>query len=286
MGLIGGIIQTAGNAGLQGLQQNWNEQMYGKQKEFWYEQQEYNSPANQVERLKEAGINPALALGNIQSGQMGSAPAVPSMSAAQAGSFAGATDSILSLINNKKQMNKVESDTRKQNADAFLDEIDAFTRFADNVQKIRESLSRENKNKVDSFVTDMLGGVEYQMKQLQTEQTAQNIEIGWLNYAKGLVELDYLPAQQRAAYLERMANIAKMEAETESEKQRKRKLIQETNHEFYKAKGQKFVNSLNQKTEQYLIDKRQVESYPESSGRIAGGIAREGSKFIDKFLGF
>ena len=83
-----------------------------------------------------------------------------------------------------------------------------------------------------------------------------------------------------------MANIAKMEAETDSEKQRKRKLIQETNHEFYKVKGQKFVNSLNEKTEQYLIDKRQVESYPESPGRFAGGIARELSNFVDKYLGF
>ena len=104
MGLIGGIVQSAGNFLNQEAQRAWNEKMYEKQKEFWYEQQDYNSPANQVERLKEAGINPALALGNIQSGQMGSAPAVPSMSAAQAGSFAGATDSILSLINNKKRL--------------------------------------------------------------------------------------------------------------------------------------------------------------------------------------
>lgn len=38
-------------------------------------QQEYNSPVAQMERLKEAGINPNLALGSISSGDFGESPA-------------------------------------------------------------------------------------------------------------------------------------------------------------------------------------------------------------------
>lgn len=264
MGLLGGIIQSFGNAANQAWQQDWNEKMYGKQKEFWYEQQDYNSPANQVERLKEAGINPALSLGNIQSGQMGSAPAVPSMSAAQAGSFAGATDSILALINNKKQQRKLDSEAQVNETDATLKEIDGYTRFVKNLQDIRESMSREGKNKVDAFVTDMLGDADYRLKQLQGDKEITQIEMNWLNYAKGLRELLFLPVQQRLEYAERMAEIAKIKAETSTEKQRKIKLIEETNYEFFKAKGQKFVNLLNEKTEQFLIRQRRLQGAPDS----------------------
>lgn len=48
-------------------QQQWNEQQYEKQKQdsitMWNTQNEYNSPAAQMRRLKEAGLNPNLVYG-------------------------------------------------------------------------------------------------------------------------------------------------------------------------------------------------------------------------------
>lgn len=287
MGLVGGILQTAGNFASQAFQQDWNSGMYEKQKQFWYEQQDYNSPANQVRRLEEAGLNPQLMLGNIQSGQMGSSPSVPTMSAAQAGSFAGATDSILSIINNKKQQKILDAEARVKNADAFLDEIDSFTKFAKNIQDIRESLSRENKNFADAFLSGVTANVSEMMAGINADEAQSRIELNWLNYAKGLVELKYLPAQQQSIYLERMAEIAKIKAETSESKQRKQRLIQETNKEFFKAQGEKFINELNKKTERYLIEDR---AYAPTRGMSASGAAatignRIGSAIKD-FVGF
>lgn len=254
MGIIGGLIA-------QSSAQNWNEGMFNRQKDFWYEQQEYNSPANQVQRLKEAGINPQLALGNIQVGQMGGSPSVPTMSPANLGSMADATGSILSLINNKNVQNKIEAETYNTQMDGFLKQIDGLTRFRDNVQKIKESMSREDKNRMDEFITGVVGTAEEQYKRALTANAASQNEINWLYYAKGLMELRFLPVQQRLEYVERLAEIAKTKAETATEKQDLRKKIQETNHEYFKSKGQEFVNKLNKKTEEFLIKDREHQPY-------------------------
>lgn len=254
MGIIGGLFNLIG----QENQQSWNYKMYNEQKDFWYDQQEYNSPENQVERLREAGINPQLAIGNIQSGQMGSSPSVPTMSPAH---VSGVTDSILSIVNNKKQQNLLDAEARKRNADAFLDEIDSFTKFVDNIQKIKESMSREGKNKADELLAGVTATTTEMMAEVNASEAESRTELNWLNYAKGLAELKYLPVQQRLEYLERMAGIAKIEAETSESKQRKLKLIQETNKEFFKAQGEKFINELNKKTEQYLMKSRETAPY-------------------------
>lgn len=225
------------------------------QKGFWYEQQQYNSPKNQVKRLEEAGINPALAIGNIQSGQGASiAPTNPNIAA-------GVSDSILGLINNKRQQDIMESEARQKNSNALLQEIDAFTRFAKNLQEIKESMSREGKNKMDEYMTNVLGTAQEQLMKSQTAVNASQNEIQWLNYAKGLKELQFLPVQQRLEYCERIADILNTYQDTKESKQRTLKLIQETNHEYFKAKGQKFVNDLNQKTIDFLIKDREHQPY-------------------------
>lgn len=275
MGIIGGLF----NLVAQENQQSWNYKMFNEQKDFWYDQQEYNSPENQVERLREAGINPQLAIGNIQSGQMGSSPSVPTMSPAH---VSGATDSILSIINNKKQQNLLDAEARKRNADAFLDEIDSFTKFADNIQKIKESMSREGKNKADELLAGVTATTTEMMSKVNAAEAESRTELNWLNYAKGLTELKYLPVQQRLEYLERMAGIAKIKAETSEAKQRKLKLIQETNKEFFKAQGEKFINELNKKTEQHLMKSRETEPYKGLGfdGAIIGK-ADSSDKFFD-----
>lgn len=71
------------------MNNEWSERMMDKQHmydvEMWNKNNEYNDPAKQVERLKGAGINPALALGSIGTGQAsgGSSVSLPSPSRAE-----------------------------------------------------------------------------------------------------------------------------------------------------------------------------------------------------------
>ena len=59
-------------------QMAWSEAQAAKQmnwqRDMWNAMNEYNTPANQRKRLEEAGINPALALGNVSTGSATSSP--------------------------------------------------------------------------------------------------------------------------------------------------------------------------------------------------------------------
>lgn len=241
MGIISSAINFADS--------RWQHQ---ENKSFWYEQQAYNTPANQVKRLEDAGLNPALMLGNIQSGQGAS------MTPVRPGPASGITSGLLELINNKKQQRIMDANADKLESDATLTEIKGFTQLARDLQDLKESMSRENKNKADVIQGDILANAQDMIARANTGEAAARTELAWLNFAKGLKELEFLPQQQKLEYAERMAGIAQMKATTETEKERKKKLIEETNHEFFKAKGQEFVNSLNEKTENYLIHERKM----------------------------
>lgn len=79
--LAGAGINAMSNARLNKKTMKWNEKMYGIQRADaladWNRQNEYNSPAQVMARLKAAGLNPNLAYGDIGSGN---APSVRSSS--------------------------------------------------------------------------------------------------------------------------------------------------------------------------------------------------------------
>ena len=59
----GGFLDYIGSVYTQGQQRKAATVAYNRQKEFWNMQNEYNTPTKQVERLKAAGLNPALMYG-------------------------------------------------------------------------------------------------------------------------------------------------------------------------------------------------------------------------------
>lgn len=69
-GVIGGIITAIGQGRQNRLAREHAEKMYNQQKadnlEFWNLQNQYNSPEEQMRRLRQAGLNPNLVYGNGQ----------------------------------------------------------------------------------------------------------------------------------------------------------------------------------------------------------------------------
>jgi ribosomal protein L25 (general stress protein Ctc) len=65
--LLGQGLNYAATANINESTQKWNEKMYGQQRmdamADWMRQNEYNSPAEQMRRLREAGLNPHLVYG-------------------------------------------------------------------------------------------------------------------------------------------------------------------------------------------------------------------------------
>jgi len=64
-GIIGQAMANRANRKLQRDQLNWNENM-------WHQANEYNTPENQMARMKEAGLHPLLALEGMGGGNAGS----------------------------------------------------------------------------------------------------------------------------------------------------------------------------------------------------------------------
>ena len=65
-GFVGSMIQSATATGINREQTELAKYGYEQEKEMIREQNEYNSPAKQIERYKEAGLNPNLIYGNGQ----------------------------------------------------------------------------------------------------------------------------------------------------------------------------------------------------------------------------
>jgi hypothetical protein len=75
-------VQTGSNIFAQLFANRANRKMFEKQQqwseEMWHMQNQYNHPAAVMQRLKEAGLNPNLAYGEIGAGMASSQPGMPS----------------------------------------------------------------------------------------------------------------------------------------------------------------------------------------------------------------
>lgn len=160
---IGAASNLAGGA-LNAMSQNrqnkksreWSSQMYDKQKgdnlAFWTQQNEYNSPAQQMKRLKEAGLNPALMYGGGGGSGGGSAPSIktPEVQKAQfqAPEFGtGVQNAGTSVINSiydyelkEQQLNNLKSDNtvKLTQAELLASQIDRSKFDLDLDSQLRE----------------------------------------------------------------------------------------------------------------------------------------------------
>lgn len=92
--------------------------LWNQQKEYdykmWQENNAYNAPSAQVERLKAAGINPALALSNISTGESRSSAGGQSTPQTTASTFENPANEVNMKVQNLALIGKQLSDISKQ----------------------------------------------------------------------------------------------------------------------------------------------------------------------------
>lgn len=136
--LVGGLASTSMNntaaANLDSANRRWQETQ-------WDKANEYNSPINQVQRYRDAGLNPALMTGQISSGNANPSPIPPQRGQNYSGiadSFSEALKTLFEVISLKKDIDL--KDSQKQNVDANtqarLLENDVFSQMNDLKQQI------------------------------------------------------------------------------------------------------------------------------------------------------
>lgn len=91
----------------------WHEQQEYDYK-MWQENNAYNAPSAQVERLKAAGINPALALSNISTGESSSSAGGQSIPKTTAATYENPANEVNTKVQNLALIGKQFSDISKQ----------------------------------------------------------------------------------------------------------------------------------------------------------------------------
>lgn len=171
------------------MNNEFNERMMDKQYQndvrLMEMQNAYNDPSQQAQRLREAGLNPAFALGQVASGSATSArPNGTGMPSAQqvnmqAPQFTGLTDAMRYLL--EKQ--QVEANVAKTNSETRTNNLNFQFLAIRNLAELNEITERgrglkyDNKMKAiqSSMYRDMLGA-DYENKKLQNldlQQTTQ-----------------------------------------------------------------------------------------------------------------
>lgn len=136
---------------------------YNRQVALWQMENEYNSPANQMQRFIDAGLNPNLAYGQLQNGL--GAPSVPQ------GNAANQSDPQLLLQN--------------QLIDAQIKSLDAKTanETAKTDQDIRESLSRMGVNDANAqYLTELCKTVPVSITQMEYQIQGMSLKQREMGY--------------------------------------------------------------------------------------------------------
>lgn len=136
-GLLGGVFGKSATNANNRAQLQLAEYQYSKQLEQWNRQNEYNSPKAQMQRYKEAGLNPNLIYsqgsnGNAASSPEYSAPTLQSgaqYSSAAAGSIGGAIGTYQNLANLQQQINESNARISNLNAQATYTKARALTEY-------------------------------------------------------------------------------------------------------------------------------------------------------------
>lgn len=241
--LINGLFGHWSGSQHQEDSQNFNREQFEAQKKFWYEQQDYNSPKNQVQRLKDAGINPQLALGNIQSGQMGSMPSAQGSGIASPAQMGNIAQGYAALLGARKDSALKDAAARDTNADAGLKEIRMQTELVRNLADIQEILSRGKKhmsdierNRIENWATGVTMNINERMARANISEIEARVEGQVLQNAMGNMYLKQLPQKLQLQLTQLSTNIALQVAQ-------KKLTLQQARTEWFKQSELSFKAS-------------------------------------------
>lgn len=164
-GLAGGLLDSVGSLFTIGAQKRAATTAFKRQKELFDYQNAYNTPANQMKRLKEAGLNPALMYGQGTTGNAtgfaGVAKADVSGPSLAQSAAAGAQLSLLNAQRTKleEEAGLIRNQQVLSNAQASLAVQNTLNVKADTARKIQETLNLKTQGDILQ-VEEMLKKIE------------------------------------------------------------------------------------------------------------------------------
>lgn len=155
--------------------------LWNQQKEYdykmWQENNAYNTPEAQVQRLKDAGINPALALGNISTGESSSTAGGQSIPDTRPSRNENPAQEVAMKVQNLALLGKQFVDISKEHEETRALQMQNNWQ---NVEKSAQVAGMLNDNKLkqeaidNASLSNQLFRDTYSARQLQIEEDANN----------------------------------------------------------------------------------------------------------------
>lgn len=174
----GGLIDAFSNIGANKRAKELAKYQYDLNMQAWREQNEYNKPINQVERLQEAGLNPQLAYGN--GSQAGNASPAPQYQAPTLQKVQGFGNAFTSGIQNALSMYQM-----KLNEQKLIAEQELMKSQADHFRALKNKagiesmyiLSRKTGQDISNNMLDFQQSVQQETYDRQVEEWQRQQEL-------------------------------------------------------------------------------------------------------------
>ena len=190
---ISALAHVAGagiNAASNNMANKWNRREAEKnrkwQEEMWNKQNNYNLPVNQLQRIKDAGLNPNLVFGqngmSTQGASFNATPVQPNMASPQYGDMLKGVGSAIEVYQqlklNQAQINLMESQRHKNESEAKgQDWINNFNLSTEEIQKHQKEVdlagSQLKNNLTSEEITRIKNTSSLISEQIKTEVKKQ-----------------------------------------------------------------------------------------------------------------
>lgn len=273
------------------MNNEFNERMMDKQFQndvrLMEMQNDYNDPLQQVQRLRQAGLNPAFALGQVASGSATSArPIGTGMPSAQqvnmqAPQFSGLTDAMRYLLERKQ----VDANVAKTNSETRANNLNFQFLVARNLAELNEITQRgrglkfDNKMKAikSSMYRDMLGA-DYENKKLQNLDLQQSTQMKHFQTLMLEKQFNVFDTEFKMRMADVVSQIELRMAQKQLTENQAKHELEKWLETQEKTNGLKISNDTNRRMADYIVEKARKDSY--HSNPISAG-----DELIDKVIG-
>lgn len=268
------------NIELAQMNNQFNEQMLQKQMDYntemWNKQNEYNTAENQVQRLRQAGLNPAIALGNVSPGTAQSASGVntPSAQPVQVNpaqyDFSGVSSSIQYALDYALANRKNSADINKLNEETKGLQIENQYKTQEILANLESLRERTKGEKSKRTYQDIINTYAADMQQSQLREINSRYDLNRQNLRNQIkaemltdLEIKNYDTKVQAELAEIASNIALnisnknlTNKQIETEIERKLDLVET-------KEGKKLDNQSKKDLAPYLLEKARTEATPE-----------------------
>lgn len=278
------------------MNNEWNEKMLQKQMDYntemWNKENEYNTAANQAKRLQEAGINPGMALGNVNAGIAGSAGGVtpPTAQGVQVQAPQFDMNSVIGLVQSammqKEQMAKIRAEREQIN-------IDNQTRMQKNIAELNRQIAETRSTRLKNVYQDIQNKWADQLnaeglKLLQNQNMGVVADTG-LKIMQGMTlakEFQYIDAHKQYELSKLAGEIALLRSQKKlTDKQARTEIWRATETMYQSAKTRAERDTIDA-LRKYLVDKAEAEAINAIVNQVSpGGAVGPVIPFVQMFSG-